>query len=249
MTRARRRPRPLQGSQRPLRPPGRRRRPATGCARCWNASKRQIDGARAGGRRGVRADPARHRRPGRLRDRRAPALRGCATEFSARYGRDHDQLRGGRLPPATARRLARFCAQPMRRCMAAKDSGRNRTVLHSPALSEHVARRAGRPRDIAGGAFHRGRARPGRGRGPALQRECTAFRDASGAMPRGWPGSSASPSEHVGRVRLAGMLHDIGKVGVPDSHPAEARQAHRGGVRDDQAPPRARGADPGASQA
>jgi diguanylate cyclase (GGDEF)-like protein/putative nucleotidyltransferase with HDIG domain len=98
---------------------------------------------------------------------------------------------------------------------AAKGSGRNRTVLHSPALRDR-SRQDGDVRDIAGERF------------------LAVVLDLAEAVDLGFSGS-ARHSETVGRyaemmarelgfseqrisrVRLAGMLHDIGKVGVPGS--------------------------------
>jgi diguanylate cyclase (GGDEF)-like protein len=98
---------------------------------------------------------------------------------------------------------------------AAKQSGRNRTVLHSEALRD-PRRRAGDSRDIAGERF------------------VAVVLDLAEAMDLRLSGS-ARHSETVGRyaemmarelglserrisrVRLAGVLHDVGKVGVSDS--------------------------------
>jgi diguanylate cyclase (GGDEF)-like protein/putative nucleotidyltransferase with HDIG domain len=98
---------------------------------------------------------------------------------------------------------------------AAKGSGRNRTVLHSPALRD-LSGQDGDIRDIAGERF------------------LAVVLDLSEAVDLRFSGS-ARHSETVGRyaemmarelgfseqrisrVRLAGMLHDIGKVGISDS--------------------------------
>jgi diguanylate cyclase (GGDEF)-like protein/putative nucleotidyltransferase with HDIG domain len=97
----------------------------------------------------------------------------------------------------------------------AKQSGRNRTVLHSPAL--------------------RGLAREGRDeRDVEAERYVSVVLDLAEAVDVRFSGSARHSetvgryaelmarelglSEHrVGRVRLAGLLHDIGKVGVPDA--------------------------------
>jgi diguanylate cyclase (GGDEF)-like protein/putative nucleotidyltransferase with HDIG domain len=95
---------------------------------------------------------------------------------------------------------------------AAKESGRNRTVLHSPLLRE----RDGEPRDIEAERFiavmlDLAEAVDLRFSGSARHSE-TVGRYAE-MMAR----ELGLPEQRVSRVRLAGMLHDIGKVGVPDS--------------------------------
>ncbi len=98
---------------------------------------------------------------------------------------------------------------------AAKDSGRNRTVRHSPLLRD-LSRSGGASGDIEGERF------------------LAVMLDLAEAVDLRFSGS-ARHSETVGRyselmarelglserrvsrVRLAGMLHDIGKVGVPDA--------------------------------
>jgi diguanylate cyclase (GGDEF)-like protein/putative nucleotidyltransferase with HDIG domain len=103
----------------------------------------------------------------------------------------------------------------------AKESGRNRSVIHSPALREL--------------------ARDGRGgRGAREERDVEAERylavvlDLAEAVDVRFSGSARHSEtvgryaelmarelglseRRVGRVRLAGLLHDIGKVGVPDA--------------------------------
>jgi diguanylate cyclase (GGDEF)-like protein/putative nucleotidyltransferase with HDIG domain len=98
---------------------------------------------------------------------------------------------------------------------AAKGSGRNRTVLHHEAL-RHALLKAGDARDIAGERFvavvlDLAEAVDLRFSGSARHSE-TVGRYA-GMMAK----ELGLPEEQVGRVRLAGMLHDVGKVGVPDS--------------------------------
>jgi diguanylate cyclase (GGDEF)-like protein/putative nucleotidyltransferase with HDIG domain len=98
---------------------------------------------------------------------------------------------------------------------AAKQSGRNRTVLHSPALRAS-SRADGGARDIEGERFvavvlDLAEAVDLRFSGSARHSE-TVGRYAE--MMARELGLSA---EQTGRVRLAGLLHDIGKVGVPDS--------------------------------
>ncbi|HEY5261837.1 MAG TPA: diguanylate cyclase [Solirubrobacteraceae bacterium] len=97
----------------------------------------------------------------------------------------------------------------------AKDSGRNRTVRHSPLLRE-LARASGGTHDIEGERFlavmlDLAEAVDLRFSGSARHSE-TVGRYAE-MMAR----ELGLSERHVSRVRLAGMLHDIGKVGVPDS--------------------------------
>lgn len=98
---------------------------------------------------------------------------------------------------------------------AAKDSGRNRTVRHSPLLRERLTWSSG-ARDVESERF------------------VAVMLDLAEAVDLRFSGS-ARHSETVGRyaelmarelrlgehrvsrIRLAGLLHDIGKVGVPDS--------------------------------
>ena len=98
---------------------------------------------------------------------------------------------------------------------AAKDSGRDRTVRHSPLLRDLV-------RSEAGGGDAEG------------ERFLSVMLDLAEAVDLRFSGSARHSetvgryaelmarelglsTRRVGRVKLAGMLHDIGKVGVPDS--------------------------------
>jgi diguanylate cyclase (GGDEF)-like protein/putative nucleotidyltransferase with HDIG domain len=98
---------------------------------------------------------------------------------------------------------------------AAKDSGRDRTVLHSPALRE-AALLDGGYRDVAGERFvavvlDLAEAVDLRFSGSARHSETVGRYAAMMARELGLS------EEQVERVRIAGMLHDVGKVGVPDS--------------------------------
>jgi diguanylate cyclase (GGDEF)-like protein/putative nucleotidyltransferase with HDIG domain len=97
----------------------------------------------------------------------------------------------------------------------AKESGRNRTVLHSPALRDMVGEGRDK-RDIEGERFlavvlDLAEAVDLRFSGSARHSETVGRYAEMMARELGLPES------RVGRVRLAGMLHDIGKVGVPDA--------------------------------
>jgi diguanylate cyclase (GGDEF)-like protein/putative nucleotidyltransferase with HDIG domain len=98
---------------------------------------------------------------------------------------------------------------------AAKDSGRNRTVRHSPLLRE-LARTGGGAGDIEGERFlavmlDLAEAVDMRFSGSARHSETVGRYTEMMARELGLS------ERHAGRLRLAGMLHDIGKVGVPDS--------------------------------
>jgi diguanylate cyclase (GGDEF)-like protein/putative nucleotidyltransferase with HDIG domain len=97
---------------------------------------------------------------------------------------------------------------------AAKGSGRNRTVLHSPVLPL-TSRALDSSRDIAAERFvavvlDLAEALDLRFSGSARHSE-TVGRYAE-MMAR----ELGLPEQRTSRVRLAGLLHDIGKVGVPD---------------------------------
>jgi diguanylate cyclase (GGDEF)-like protein/putative nucleotidyltransferase with HDIG domain len=97
----------------------------------------------------------------------------------------------------------------------AKESGRNRSVIHSPALRE-LAREGREQRDVEAERFlavvlDLAEAVDVRFSGSARHSE-TVGRYAE-LMAR----ELGLSERRVGRVRLAGLLHDVGKVGVPDA--------------------------------
>jgi diguanylate cyclase (GGDEF)-like protein/putative nucleotidyltransferase with HDIG domain len=99
---------------------------------------------------------------------------------------------------------------------AAKQRGRNRTVRHSPALNKEALRPLSDARDIEGERFimvmlDLAEAVDLRFSGSARHSE-TVGRYAE-MVARGL----GLPEWRVSRVRLAGILHDIGKAGVPNS--------------------------------
>ena len=121
-----------------------------------------------------------------------------------------------------------------RRCRRRKCNGCDRTMLHSPAMR-------GAPQ------------LDGEGDDIAAERLLAVMLDLAETVDLRFSGT-ARHSETVGRyaemmarelglseartgrVRLAGLMHDIGKVGVPDSILQKPAQADRRGVRGDQAP-------------
>jgi diguanylate cyclase (GGDEF)-like protein/putative nucleotidyltransferase with HDIG domain len=97
----------------------------------------------------------------------------------------------------------------------AKESGRNRTVVHSDAL-RRLLRESGEERNVEGERFlavvlDLAEAVDLRFSGSARHSE-TVGRYAE-MMAR----ELGLPEQRVSRVRLAGMLHDIGKIGVPNA--------------------------------
>ncbi len=99
---------------------------------------------------------------------------------------------------------------------AAKQNGRDRSVLHGPALGDGQRQRGGQPRDIAAERFlavvlDLAETVDLRFSGSARHSETVGRYAAMMAQELGLLG------ERIERVRLAGMLHDVGKIGVPDS--------------------------------
>jgi diguanylate cyclase (GGDEF)-like protein len=97
----------------------------------------------------------------------------------------------------------------------AKESGRNRTVVHSPETRTALAARGGR-RDVEGDRYlavvlDLAEAVDLRFSGSA--RHCETV----GRYVEMMAGELQLPAHRIGRIRLAGILHDIGKVGVPDA--------------------------------
>ena len=95
---------------------------------------------------------------------------------------------------------------------AAKESGRNRTVIHCPALRGHGSGRA-EERDVESERFlalvlETAESFDLRFSGSARHSETVGRYAETMARELGLS------EQHVGRVRLAGLLHDVGKVGV-----------------------------------
>src|SRR6202035_1219130 len=182
-------------------------------ARVLDGGKRQLDGvARVGGEEFALILPDTDDHGAfvlaeRLRCELRDEFLGDAVPFTISFGVANYPQHG-----ETAAALLRAADEAL---YAAKGSGRNRTVLHSAALRD-LSRQDGAIRDIAG------------------ERLLAVVLDLAEAADLRFSGS-ARHSETVGRyaemmarelglseqrisrVRLAGMLHDLGKVGVPDS--------------------------------
>ena len=120
--------------------------------------------------------------------------------------------------PAHAETAASLVRAADEALYGAKDSGRNRTVVHSPALRELA--RDGRDAREEGDV--------------EAERYLAVVLDLAEAVDVRFSGSARHSEtvgryaelmarelglseRRVGRVRLAGLLHDIGKVGVPDA--------------------------------
>jgi diguanylate cyclase (GGDEF)-like protein/putative nucleotidyltransferase with HDIG domain len=113
---------------------------------------------------------------------------------------------------ATAASLLRAADEALH---AAKGSGRDRTVMHSPAL-RGIPREDGESRDVGAERFvavilDLAEAVDLRFSGSARHSETVGRYSEMMARELGFS------EQHTSRVRLAGLLHDIGKVGVPDS--------------------------------
>ncbi|MHB1538412.1 MAG: bifunctional diguanylate cyclase/phosphohydrolase [Solirubrobacteraceae bacterium] len=114
---------------------------------------------------------------------------------------------------ATAASLVRAADEAL---YAAKRSGRNRSVLHSPALRNEAYAQDGGSRDIQAERFlavvlDLAEAVDVRFSGSARHSETVGRYAELTACELGLS------EREIGRVRLAGLLHDIGKVGVPDA--------------------------------
>jgi diguanylate cyclase (GGDEF)-like protein/putative nucleotidyltransferase with HDIG domain len=182
-------------------------------ARVLEAGKRQIDGiARVGGEQFALILPDTDAHAAfviaeRLRNALAAEFAGDTVPITISFGvasYPHNGETSGSLLRATDEAL-----------QAAKQSGRDRTVLHSPALRE-AALLDGGSRDVAGERFvavvlDLAEAVDLRFSGSARHSETVGRYAAMMARELGLA------EERVERVRIAGMLHDVGKVGVPDS--------------------------------
>ncbi|HZV75631.1 MAG TPA: diguanylate cyclase [Conexibacter sp.] len=119
--------------------------------------------------------------------------------------------------PANAETAASLVRAADEALYCAKESGRNRSVLHSPALRELAGARGVRQeRDVEAERFL----------AVVLDlAEAVDVRFSGSARHSETVGRYAELMAHelglserrVGRVRLAGLLHDLGKVGVPDA--------------------------------
>ena len=176
-----------------------------------HARRRRADAA---GRRGVRPRAAgRRRRPRRWR---SPS--GCAApcasaspSIPAAVSVSIGVATSGRSWP---RRRALMRAAN-RALYAAKHLGRDRCVAYH-AADARDARRGPRGRRRGPRAARR-RDAPGRDARPARRRHRAPLRDGRAATRSRSRARSAGTAARVARVRAAGILHDIGKLGISDA--------------------------------
>jgi diguanylate cyclase (GGDEF)-like protein len=182
-------------------------------ARLLEARKRQIDGvARVGGEEFALILPDTDRHDAfvaaeRLRSKLREEFARDTVPVTISFGVASYPLDG-----ETAGSLLRAADEAL---FAAKESGGDRTVLHSQALRD-ARRQYADSRDVAGERFvavvlDLAEAVDLRFSGSARHSE-TVGRYAE-MMAR----ELSLSEQRTGRVRLAGVLHDVGKVGVPDS--------------------------------
>ncbi len=178
---------------------------------------------RARRRRGVRPDPARHRARGRVRVGRAFALRPTRRIRTGTNPLD-DQLRPVDL--SRARRDRRLPAARRRRGAVRGQGQRAQPNRASQCGFARAAKRQQQRTRHRRRALHRGRARPGRGRRPALQRQRPPLRDGRALRGDDGPRTGAARAARQPReARRDPPRHRQGRR--PQQHPAQARPANR----------------------
>ena len=135
-------------------------------------------------------------------------------------GRRHRRRRRGRAQAAIATGLMRRADLAL---IQAKRTHRG-ALIYTPDLEPilHVAER-GRGVAPPGDAGDRARARGGR----QGRLHAQPLRDRRRAVRDDRPASWAWTRPTLARLRLAGLLHDVGKIGITDAHPPEAGAADR----------------------
>ena len=255
-----RRRRRLQARQRPLRPPCRRPR----------ALPARDDAAPE--RRGVPARRRRVRAPAsRLRRGEAVETAGAIVERISQLGLEHIGSVTVSAGVATFPRQAPDRGELIRLADSAlywaKENGKNRVHVYRPDVVELAELQDGsrRARTARRGS---GPPRAWRRRSTSATRTRAATPRASPSSPRASPRASGLDQEQIELARLAGSLHDLGKLAIPEEilrkpgpltgperlvlerHPQIGFRmldslGHRAGRRVDPAPPRALGRDAG----
>ena len=110
----------------------------------------------------------------------------------------------------------------------AKNHGKNRSCIYTPSVVRMYT-----PAELAQTAERNARLRAAEGLIRVVDAKDTYAGQHSQSVSRlveGIAQAMALEEEVVDQMRLAGLLHDLGKIAIPDAHPAEAGPARPGGA-------------------